>query len=68
MSNTIFLKEGVTHGRGVPVLVSHKIVGPSGILILSRRSEECWGRGGGGHVCCSSARAWRSRPHTVRAL
>ena len=68
MSNTVFLKEGVTQGRGVPVLVSHNMVGPSGISILSRRSEECCGWGGGGHFCCSSARAWRSRPHTVRAL
>ena len=33
MSNTVFLNDGRTQGRGLPVFVSHRIVGPSGNLI-----------------------------------
>ena len=46
MSKTSFLSVGGTHGRGVPVLVSQMIVGPSGISILSSFSDES-GRGDG---------------------
>ena len=67
MSKTCFLNDGGTHGRGVPVLVSQIMAGPSGISIRSSVSDESWRGAGGGDFFCSVARSWRSNSQTVRA-
>ena len=59
---------GGTQGRGVPVLTSHRMAGPSGSWMLSKMTDECWGRGGGGVFSCSAARSFKSIPHVVREL
>ena len=67
MLKTCLLNDGGTHGRGVPVLVSQMIAGPSGISILSSFSDESWRGAGGGDFSCSAASVRRSSPQTVRA-
>ena len=48
MSKIFLRREGGTQGRGVPVLTSQRMEGPSGNCTRSKLTEECWGRGGGG--------------------
>ena len=36
--------------------------------MLSKMTDECWGRGGGGVFSCSAARSFKSIPHVVREL
>ena len=47
ISKTFLRRVGGTQGRGVPVLTSHRMAGPSGRWMLSKMTDECRGRGGG---------------------